>query len=89
MTIQTTQKYFNKTVDELLEVRNEYGYTREECLLFDDGIKIVFYDDKKEMAAEKDLLKEYMKSASGNPDYDMEIKAILQTINERIAVVLV
>lgn len=84
--IKTTQEYFNMTIDELLEIKNEQGYTREECKLFDDGVTVTFFDDEKEFTHE-------MKSVGGFQEYmdihKYEIKVILKTINERIAVVLV
>ena len=33
--MKTTQEYFNLTADQLQEVINEHGYTKEEALLFD------------------------------------------------------
>jgi len=84
--IKTTQEYFNLTIDELLEIKNKYGYTREECKLFDAGATVTFFDDEKEFAHE-------MKNVGGFQEYmdihKYEIKAILKTINERIAVVLI
>lgn len=81
--IKTTQEYFGLTVEQLLEIRNEYGYTREECKLFDDGLEIVFFDNEKEMESEKEEFNNYIKSKR------YEIKAVLKTINERLAVVLI
>lgn len=50
--IRTTQVYFNMSADELLEIRNEYGYTREENKLFDDGSEIIFFNDEGELLSE-------------------------------------
>ncbi len=33
--MRTTNDYFNMSNEELQKVANEYGYTKEECLLFD------------------------------------------------------
>lgn len=51
--IKTTE-YFNMSADELLEIRNEYGYTREECKILDDGIKVTFFDSLEEYEEEKE-----------------------------------
>lgn len=81
--MKTTQQYFNLTIDELLAIRNEYGYTKEECLLFDDGVEIVFFDSEKELAEEKQDFDSYLKSK------EYEIKETVKTINKRIAVILI
>ena len=81
--IKTTQEYFKLSIDELLEVRNESGYTREECKLFDEGLEIVFFDNENELNNESEKFSEYIKTKN------YEIKATLKTINERIAVILV
>lgn len=47
-TIQTTQEYFNMTTDELKKVINEYGYTREECKLIDEAVKVSFMPHMKQ-----------------------------------------
>lgn len=75
--IKTTQEYFGLTVEELVGTWNEQGYTPEELKLFDDGKKVIFYDDEQEMNEYKEETERY------------EIKAILKTVNERIAVVLI
>lgn len=41
--MRTTQEYFDMTKEELQEVRNEYGYTKEECMLLDEDAR--FYSD--------------------------------------------
>ena len=46
----TTQEYFNMTTEQLQEIRNEYGYTREECLLLDESLNTQFYTDDKSSA---------------------------------------
>lgn len=45
--MKTTQEYFNMSVEELQEIRNEYEYTREECLLLDAAFTTQFYTDEK------------------------------------------
>ena len=81
--MKTTQEYFNLTMDELLTIRNEYGYTKEECLLFDDGVEIVFFDNEKELKNEQQEFNNYIQSKG------YEIKETVKTINERIAVILI
>lgn len=89
MDIKTTREYFNKTDDELLEIRDEsiafkkVGFTKEECLLYDEGLEVVYFDDEEDMKAEQEEFNQYIQSKK------YEIKATLETINERIAVVLV
>lgn len=80
--IKTTQEYFNMSLDELLEIRNEYNYTREECKLFDDGLEIVFFDNEQELINEQKQFNKHIVNRR------FEVKAIVKTINERIAVVL-
>ena len=80
--MKSTQEYFNLSLDELLKIRNEYGYTREECKLFDEGLEIVFFDSESELINEQEELNKYI----NNKEY--EIKSIVKTINERIAVIL-
>ena len=43
--MKTTQDYFNMTTEQLQKVHNEYGYTREECLLLDESTNTQFYND--------------------------------------------
>ena len=43
MDVIKTTDYFNKSIEELSELRNDGTWTREECLICDDGLKIVFY----------------------------------------------
>lgn len=80
--IKTTE-YFNMSIDELLEVRNEYGYTREECKILDDGIKVTFFDSIEEYEQEKEEHHKWVM----NCDSRFELKAELLMINERIAVI--
>lgn len=81
--MKTTQEYFNLSLEKLLEIRNEYGYTKEECLLFDDGVEIVFFDNEKELENGKEEFNNYIQSK------EYEIKETVKTINERIAVILI
>jgi len=79
--MKTTTEHFNLTTDELL-VSNENGYTKEENLLFDSGLEIIFLDNDNEFSMELEGIKEHMKPKGyGTMD-------TLKTINERIAVIL-
>lgn len=55
--MRTTQEYFNLSTDELQEIRNEYGYTKEECLLFDESINAQFYSDNESSLSGCDWLR--------------------------------
>ena len=81
--MKTTQEYFNMTIDELLKANKESGYTIEECLLFDSGLQIVFFDSEKEMQSEQEQFNQYIQSKK------FEIKDTVETINKRIAVILI
>jgi hypothetical protein len=82
-TIQTTKEYYNLTIDELLTIKpNNYDYTKEENLLFDEGEEIIFFDSEIELQKEEAQLNDYINSKR----YD-DVK-ILKTINERLAVIL-
>ena len=80
--IKTTE-YFGMEIDELLATNKESGWTREECKIYDDGLEVVWYDNEQEMEEDKEKLQEYLQQKG------YEIKHILLTINERIAIVLV
>jgi hypothetical protein len=82
--IKTTD-YFKMSIDELLQIRNDYGYTREECKIFDDGIKVTFFDSVEEYEKEKEDHQQWVKSC----DSRLELQAELLMINERVAVVYV
>jgi hypothetical protein len=76
-----TQKWFELSMDELL-VADSDGYTKEERLLFDSGLEVIFHDNVEEMTVEQKDVLEYANRKG------LEVKLILRTINERIAVVL-
>lgn len=79
--MKTTREHFNLSIDELL-ITNEYGYTKEENLLFDSGLEVIFLDNKKEFQEELDGIKEHMELRG------YENMKTLKTINERIAIIL-
>lgn len=81
MNIKTTQQYFGLSTDVLL-VTDEYTYTKEEKLLFDEGLKVTFFDDMQELEGEKEEFEKWMN------EQEFEYKVILETVNGRIAVVL-
>ena len=83
--IKTTD-YFNKSIEELSELRNDGTWTREECLICDDGLKIVFYSTLE------NLQKNYEKTVSYYKSIKMEVKAVLEmqvpnTNNNKYAIV--
>lgn len=79
--IKTTD-YFKMSIDELLTINKESGWTREECKIYDEGLQIVWYDSQEEMKEDRESLQRYLDR------HDFHIKEELLTINERIAVIL-
>ena len=51
--MRTTQEYFNLSIEKLHEVRNEYGYTKEECLLFDESYNTQIFSNLKHLEESK------------------------------------
>lgn len=80
--MKTTQEHFNLTVEELID-HDLTEYTTEEKLLFDSGLEVVFFDDEKEFKEEREEFEEYLISK------EYEVKEILRTVNERVAVILI
>ena len=80
--MKTTREYFKNNLIDLL-VTNQYGYTREENLLFNEGLEVVFFDDEKDIEDEKEEFEQHIEEKG------YEVKVILKTINERIAYVLI
>jgi hypothetical protein len=81
MEIKTTQEYFNLSVDELSQIKNEYGYTKEDCLMFDDGIAVRFYDTLESLEDGKQY------HVNENPRID--VKTTLKTTDNRYALILI
>lgn len=80
--MKTTKTYFNTDVDTLLEDGNEYGYTREECKIYDEGLKVHFCEDIEEYEEEKeDIIKWYKKTLG------LQLVNELITVNKRIAMI--
>ncbi len=83
MEVKKSTEYFDMTDDELLKDWNEYGYTREECKLFDEGLNVTFFDDMEELESEAEQFSKWIKSQR------YEVKVLIETVNGRIAVVLI
>lgn len=47
--MKTTQEYFKMSKDELQEIRNKYGYTKEECKLFDASENTRIFDSLEDL----------------------------------------
>lgn len=77
--MRTTQEYFDMTKEELQEVRNEYGYTREECLLLDESVETHFYDNEEDSASGVQWLR----------SFGLCIETMLKMTGGRIAVLTV
>lgn len=83
--IKTTE-YFNKSIKELSELRNDDTWTREEGLICDDGLKIVYYSTLQKLYNDYEETVNYYKSIK------YEVKAILEmqisnTNNNKYAIV--
>ena len=76
--MRSTQEYFDLSTDELQEVRNEYGYTKEECLLFDESDDTKLFDNLEHLEESKEFYK--------NMRY--EIGETLRMTNGRFALLL-
>lgn len=79
--IKATER-FNMSVNELLEIRNEAGYTREECLILDEALLVKWFDSLEGYKNNKDYLQTDMKNIFPK----LGMTEILETINGRIAV---
>lgn len=77
MEIKTTAEYYRLSHDELLEDLDVQGLdTKEEYLLSEEGKAVIYYDDVEDMEEWK------------HEREKDEIKVVLKTINERIAVII-
>lgn len=79
--VKTTEE-FNLPTEKLQEVKNEYGYTKEENLLLDHGLKINFYSDMKHFEKMKEDIEESMSYTR------LELKGVYEMTDNRIAVVM-
>lgn len=82
MEIKTTCEYFNMKTDELVETRADSGYTREEYKLYDEALKVTFFDDVAEYAQEKHEFETWINEVYPK----LRFKDVLETVNGRIAV---
>ncbi|MCU6747524.1 hypothetical protein OCV51_07625 [Faecalicatena acetigenes] len=48
--MKTTQEYFGLSREALQEVVNTEGYTKEECMLLDEGLRVHFCCDESQVA---------------------------------------
>lgn len=84
--ITKTTDYFDKSIEELSELRNDGTWTREECLICDDGFKIVYYTTLEK------LYNAYEETVNYYRSIKFEVKAILEmqitnTNNNKYAIV--
>lgn len=69
--IKTTD-YFNKSIEELSELRNDGTWTREECLICDDGLVVHWFNSLETLSKNINTKTE---KCNG---YDLELKAVLE-----------
>lgn len=86
--ITKTTVYFNKSIEELSELRNDGTWTREECFICDDGLKICFYSTLE------NLQKDYEETVAYYKSIRLEVKAVLEmqvpnTNNNKYAIVFI
>lgn len=79
--MKTTREHFNLTTDELIQVKHDSDYTKEECLIFDAGEKVTFFDSFEEWEKEK---LDYLLWLDNK---GLQVTEILKMINGRIAVI--
>ena len=77
--MRTTQEYFNMSKEELQEIRNEYGYTREECKLLDEGLEVHFCSDEQSSVEDANWLRRQ----------GYTIERVLKMIDGRVAVIAI
>lgn len=77
--METTVDYFGLSAEELLKVHNESGYTREECLILDDGLRVYFFNN---LGSYKEVKDDYIKGES-----KLELKKALFMVDGRIAMI--
>ncbi len=77
--MKNTTEYFQKTAEELLTVKDN-SYTKEDCLLFDEGLLVHFCDDEEEF---KDFLSNQSVCMP-----KLDFKVALKTVKGKIAVIL-
>lgn len=75
----TTTKYFGMSAEDLEEVKNDYGYTREDSKILDEGVDVTFFDRRGSI--KEDEIQDYSKQTG------LKLKAILRTTDNRYAVI--
>lgn len=80
--MKTTIEFFNASKEELLKVINEYGYTKEECKLFDSALKVILLDGDTPKEEIKDAI-DWHRSVS-----KLELTEMLILTDKRIALLL-
>lgn len=80
--MKTTTEYFNMSKEELIKIRNEYGYTREECKLLDEGIKITFLESE----SDENTINSDIEWCTNN-NSKLELCEILKMTDGRIAII--
>jgi len=78
--MKTTTEYFNMTVEELQEIRNEFGYTREENKLLDEALKVSFMSNVEQFKSTGVDHELWMKSNN-----DMVCEEVLIMTDGRVA----
>lgn len=74
--MKKTTEYFKMDKNDLLAIKNEYGYTKEDCLILDSACKVSFLSDIQDIQEHEN----YMKST-----YNMLCDDILITLDGRYA----
>jgi hypothetical protein len=71
MIIQTTQEYYNESLESLNTTYEGYLYTREEILLTEEGFRTFYFDSEEEI--------EIYKSRSLGENFKEKIRLITTT----------
>lgn len=79
--MKTTTEYFNMSKEELMKIRNEYGYTREECKLLDEGVKVDFLNKESDENTIKDEIEWCINNLK------LELSEILKMTDGRISII--
>ena len=80
--MKTTVEFFNMNKEELTKVVNEYGYTKEECKLFDSSAKTILLAGDTPKEEIQDTIQWYRVVSR------FEFSEMLQLTDNRIALLL-
>ena len=80
--MKTSQEYFNMGVEELQEVMNEHGYTREDNKILDEGLRVHFFENKEIYDSLGVDCQLFFKSQQ-----DLDLKEVLLMTTGRIAMI--